>query len=225
MEDPGGDRAQGGAIMAVAKPPAQTPKAGPTGEGGPSSTEADAALQDSEEQRQGESPTRRWLHADKPLGPGDTDALHFGPYADALALLMDWKDTSTPLTIAINGPWGSGKTSLAKMAQARLPIGSDWNGEHVICWFDAWANDDAEHLGAAFAATVAKAANKQRRPWTRLFVPLPSVMLTPEQRWWRRLRLGLLAVVLAAGAIFWPTGGALLMPWHPGAAVSALGAC
>ena len=70
---------------------------------------------------------------------------------------MDWKDTSTPLTIAINGPWGSGKTSLAKMAEARLPIGSDWDAPHVICWFDAWANDDAPHLGAAFAAAVAKA--------------------------------------------------------------------
>ena len=209
--------------MAVAKPPAQTPKTELSGDGGTSSTEADAAPQDSEEQHQDASPTGRWLHADKPLGPGDADALHFGPYADALALLMDWKDTRTPLTIAINGPWGSGKTSLAKMTQARLPIGSDWNAEHIICWFDAWANDDAEHLGAAFAATVAKAANKQRRPWTRLFMPLPSVMLTPEQRWWRRLRLGLLAVALAAAAIFWPTGGALLAPWHPGAAVSTLG--
>ena len=170
-----------------------------------------------------EVPAGRWLYADKPLEPGDKDSLSFGAYADALALLMDWKDTSTPLTIAINGPWGSGKTSLAKMAEARLPIGSDWDAPHVICWFDAWANDDAPHLGAAFAAAVALAVNKQRRWWTRLVMPLPSVMLSPEQRWRRRLWLGVLAVVLAAVAIFWPTGGSLLSPFlHPGAKISDL---
>ena len=166
----------------------------------------------------------RWLYADKPLEPGDDDPLGFGAYADALALLMDWKDTSTPLTIAINGPWGSGKTSLAKMAEARLPIGSDWDAPHVVCWFDAWANDDAPHLGAAFAAAVASTANKQRRWWVRLAMPLPSVMLSPEQRWRRRLWLGVLTVALATAAVFWPTGGSLLTPLlHPGETVSQLG--
>ena len=166
----------------------------------------------------------RWLYADKPLEPGDKDPLGFGAYADALALLMDWKDTSTPLTIAINGPWGSGKTSLATMAEARLPIGSDWDAPHVVCWFDAWVNDDAPHLGAAFAAAVASSANKQRRWWVRLAMPLPSVMLSPEQRWRRRLWLGVLAIAVATAAIFWPTGGSLLAPLlHPGETVSQLG--
>ncbi len=176
------------------------------------------------EMRHPAQPSGRWLYADKPLEPGDGDPLGFSAYADALALLMDWKDTSTPLTIAINGPWGSGKTSMAKMAEARLSIGSDWDAPHVVCWFDAWANDDAPHLGAAFAAAVASTANKQRRWWVRLAMPLPSVMLTPEQRWRRRLWLGVLTVALAAAAIFWPTGGSLLTPMlHPGATVSGLG--
>lgn len=167
---------------------------------------------------------RRWLYADTPIGPGDADALSFGAYADALALLIDSKTTNTPLAIAIDGPWGAGKTSLAKMTEARLAIGSDWDEAHVICWFDAWANDDARHLGAAFAADVAKAANKQRHWWMRLLMPLPSAMLSPEQRWWRRLGYGLLAVVLAAVAVFWPTGASLLTPLsHAGTAVSGLG--
>jgi hypothetical protein len=112
----------------------------------------------------------RWLYADKPLEyrpddkekdkekDKDNDPLGFGAYADALAMLMDQKDTSTPLTPAINGPWGSGKTSLAKMAEARLSIGSDWDASHVICWFDAWDNDDAPHLGAAFAWRIPRVA-------------------------------------------------------------------
>jgi KAP family P-loop domain len=186
--------------------------------------EESSASSPSEGHQPAELPEGRWLYADKPLEPGDKDSLGFGAYADALALLMDWKDTSTPLTIAINGPWGSGKTSLAKMAEARLPIGSDWDAPHVVCWFDAWANDDAPHLGAAFAAAVASSANKQRRWWVRLVMPLPSVMLSPEQRWRRGLWLGVLAVALAAAAIFWPTGGSLLTPLlHPGETFSQLG--
>jgi hypothetical protein len=179
---------------------------------------------DSEAFDRSENAAGRWLYADKPLEHGDPDALNFGAYADALALVMDWKETSTPLTIAINGPWGSGKTSLAKMTEARLPIGSDWDAPHVICWFDAWANDDAPHLGAAFAAAVAAAVNKQRHWWIRLAMPLPSVMLSPEQRWRRRLYYGLFTLALAATAVFWPTGGGLLTPLlHPGTAISGLG--
>jgi hypothetical protein len=170
------------------------------------------------------TPPRRWLYADKPLSDGDADTLEFSAYADALALLMDLKDTLTPLTIAINGPWGSGKTSLAEMAEARLPVGSDWGMTHVICKFDAWANDDAPHLGAAFAAAVAKAVNRQRHWWVRLVLPLPSVMLRPEQRWRRRLWLALLALALAAAATFWPTKVPLLTSLlHPGKTVSGLG--
>jgi KAP family P-loop domain len=215
--------------MGVAKPHADPPIVGHphrngTQAGGDGSAPPEAPLP-------AEVPASRWLYADKPLEyhpddkekDKDKDSLGFGAYADALAMLIDQKDTSTPLTLAINGPWGSGKTSLAKMAEARLSIGSDWDASHVICWFDAWANDDAPHLGAAFASAVAKAVNKQRYWWWRLVMPLPSVMLSPVQRWRRRLWFGLLSVALAAAAIFWPTGRSLLTPLlHPGVTVSAL---
>jgi hypothetical protein len=200
---PGGEQQNGPAPA----PETRTPPAGPGG-AGPGVA----------------GPARRWLYADKPVEPAEPDALSFGAYADALALLMDTEDTNTPLTIAINGPWGSGKTSLAKMTEGRLAIGSDWDAPHVVCWFDAWANDDAPHLGAAFAAAVAKAVNEQRYWWVRLAMPLPSVMLSPEQRWVRRLWYGGLALVLAAMAVFWPTGNSLLAPFaHPATAVSDLG--
>ena len=210
--------------MAVAKPHAAVPKVGqPQGSGTPAPGPG-SAPPSPEKPPPAEPPAGRWLYADKPLEPGDQDPLGFGAYADALALLMDWKDTSTPLTIAINGPWGSGKTSLAKMAEARLPIGSDWDARHVICWFDAWANDDAPHLGAAFAAAVATGVNRQRRWWARLVMPLPSVMLSPEQRWRRGVWFGVLAVALAAAAVFWPTGASMVAPFlHPGATVSGMG--
>jgi KAP family P-loop domain len=131
--------------MAVAEADGGTPT-GSAPQEGTTSVAGAGPSPDSEAFHRSENAAGRWLYADKPLEPGDPDALNFGAYADALALVMDWKETSTPLTIAINGPWGSGKTSLAKMTEARLPIGSDWDAPHVICWFDAWANDDAPHL-------------------------------------------------------------------------------
>jgi len=150
--------------MGGTKSHADMPKVGQSQGNGTPATGADSAPHPRASASHN-APGGRWLYSDKPLEPPDTDSLGFGAYADALALLMDWKATNTPLTVAINGPWGSGKTSLAKMAEARLPFGSDWDAPHVICWFDAWANDDAPHLGAAFAAAVAKAVNKQRYWW------------------------------------------------------------
>jgi hypothetical protein len=171
--------------------------------------------------------TRRWLYADKPLRRKDSearDALDLGPYAAALALLIDWTATDTPLTIAINGPWGSGKSSLAAMVRYRLRFGSDWNAKHVICRFDAWAHDDAPNLGAAFAAVVAKSVNAERYPWTRFRAPLPSVMLTPVERWRRRIYLGIFTALVAVIVVFWPSGGSLLTALlHPGARLTKLG--
>jgi hypothetical protein len=46
--------------------------------------------------------------------------------------------------------------------------------------------------------------NSERRSWRRMISPLPSVMLTPVERWLRRLWLWFFAVVLAAAAVFWP---------------------
>ena len=168
-----------------------------------------------------EPPPRRWLYADKHLVPGDEDPLGFGAYADALALLIDWKDTSTPLTIAINKrPWGSGKTSLAKMTEAHLADRHDWDAPHVICWFDAWANDDAPHLGAAFSGC--RRRRKHASPVVGAFRNAAAVCDVVT-----RAALVPAAVVRRPGAragcltVFWPTGGSLLAPLlHPGATVS-----
>ena len=46
------------------------------------------------------------LLADTPIDQDEQDRLGFSAYADALAGLLDDPATSTPLTIAITGPWG-----------------------------------------------------------------------------------------------------------------------
>jgi hypothetical protein len=147
--------------------------------------------------------------SDKPLEDDADDRLGFAAYADALAELLDHPDTDTPLTIAISAQWGAGKTSLAKMVEDRLRRRPLQRGDpsHVTCWFNAWMHDDAPHLGAAFAAEVAKTADRYRPMWRRLISPLPSAMLQPEERWRRRLGLAVMSLTVAVAILLLPGPG------------------
>jgi KAP family P-loop domain len=152
--------------------------------------------------------------ADAPLTTDENDRLNFTAYANALAGVLDNPSTDTPLTIAISAPWGAGKTSLANMVTSRLVNRPLERGDrpHIVCWFNAWLHDDAPHLGAAFAAEVAKTANRHR-VWPRRFLsPLASAMLSPEQRWRRRIFIGLLSLAVAVAIAVLPKVRAATKP-------------
>jgi hypothetical protein len=139
------------------------------------------------------------LIADRPISRLEDDRLGFIAYADALAEVIDSPTAATPLNLCIDAPWGAGKTSLAKLVEDRL---REWPKErgsppYIICWFNAWLHGDAPSIGAALAANVAKAVNQNRPLWRRLLNPLPTAMLTPQERWRRRLGLGAIAFVVA----------------------------
>jgi hypothetical protein len=142
--------------------------------------------------------------SDEPSSTTEQDRLGFKPYAEALAFLIDWKSFKLPLTVAINGPWGAGKTSLAGFVREQLRTHGDWDDDHIICEFSAWKHDDAPNLGAAFAAKVAQSASEERRWWRRLIQPLPSRMLTPEQRWRRQLYVILASLAVTVGLVLGP---------------------
>jgi hypothetical protein len=141
------------------------------------------------------------IWADRPVTDPGEDRFGFLPYADAFALLINDTDTSTPLTVAISGPWGSGKTSLAGLLETRLKVEQywrlGWSKPPITCWFNAWMHSDAQHLGAALAGSVARDVSG-RRPWYwRLLSPLPSVMLSQEARAWRRVWVGVVVASMA----------------------------
>ena len=136
-----------------------------------------------------------------------TDSLNFGPYAQALAFLLDQRQSRTPFIVAISAPWGAGKTTLARLVEEQLKTRFEWEDDHIICWFNAWNHDDSANLGAAFAARVAQSANRKRRWWRRLAQPLPSAMLTPEQRWRRKLWIILGSLAVAAALVLGPDTG------------------
>lgn len=143
-------------------------------------------------------PTRRDAAAstlralsDSPLEDHDADGLAFAPYADALAGLLDHPDTGTPLTLAINAPWGAGKSTLGNLIRRRLvakPAPGD-SRPHITCWFNAWMHDDAPSLSTAFASEVARAANRERHPLRRVLSPLPRALWSRAERWFFWLSL------------------------------------
>lgn len=48
------------------------------------------------------------------------DSLHYSAYADALAKFIQDPETRAPFVIAVQGPWGQGKTSFMRMVQNKL---------------------------------------------------------------------------------------------------------
>jgi KAP family P-loop domain len=149
------------------------------------------------------------LSSDAPITDAKQDYFGFAAFAAALAEIVDNEQTDTPLTIALSAPWGAGKTSVARMMERDLAervVERSGSGRRIVCHFNAWEHDDAPHLGAALAARVARVASHRRRRWRRLLQPLPTAMLDPRERWWRVVRLGLIAALLAAAlAAFPPT--------------------
>lgn len=66
--------------------------------------------------------------SDKPIS--SANFFNFQEYSNALATIIQKKDTDTPLTIGVFGDWGSGKTSLMKTIESRL------NGFYFIDEFE-----------------------------------------------------------------------------------------
>ncbi|HLF27884.1 MAG TPA: SUMF1/EgtB/PvdO family nonheme iron enzyme [Anaerolineae bacterium] len=102
---------------------------------------------------------------DSPLRDSDECYFHFDEFAVTLARLIAAKETRTPLTIGVSGPWGSGKTTLLrrtrKMLDATIALADAQKAVQLafandqdnpqqlfrVCrtvWFDAWkyANED-----------------------------------------------------------------------------------
>jgi hypothetical protein len=124
--------------------------------------------------------------ADIALDNDAADRLDFKPFAEALAGLIDHPDTSTPLVLSINAPWGAGKSTLARMIERILTRKPSASGTkpHVTCWFNAWMHDDAPNLASAFAAKIAQTADRERSFWRRFVKPIPRTWAAASERKW-----------------------------------------
>ncbi len=139
--------------------------------------------------------------ADGPIDDPANDVLGYSEYARALAFVIDHPRTGTPLTVAINAPWGAGKTSLARMVARVLKDRPRVNEPPIPCWFNAWYHDDSPNIVSALAAAVARAAASERHLVRRLSDPLPSQLLSPHGKRRRHFVTAGLTVVAAVFAL------------------------
>jgi predicted KAP-like P-loop ATPase len=71
---------------------------------------------------------------DIPLPAGEKDLLGVNTYTEALIRFI--ADSDTPMTIAIQGEWGSGKTSM--MNQLQQELCNDGNASYYGIWVNTW---------------------------------------------------------------------------------------
>lgn len=90
---------------------------------------------------------------DSPLTPSDPDLLNLRARARALAEFLRNEHTKPPLTIAIEGPWGSGKSSYMNLLENELHAAG-----FGIVKFNAWHHQTESSLLAALLAHIRRDA-------------------------------------------------------------------
>ena len=89
------------------------------------------------------------LIADRPLKFGEPDPLNFSSIALGVSRFLRNDKTVPPLTIAVTGEWGTGKSSLMNL----LRIDLMHYGFRPV-WFNAWHHQKEEHLLASLLQNI-----------------------------------------------------------------------
>lgn len=107
--------------------------------------------------------------------PAQVDELGFAPSVRALAGFLTAKATQPPLTVSIEGEWGSGKSSFMLQLRERLD-----SIQKTTVSFNAWKHDKQDELWAAFALDLIRQLGAKRSVFRRLVC---NVLLQ-----WKRLK-------------------------------------
>ena len=129
--------------------------------------------------------------SDRPLEPGDADPMNFRAVALGLSRFLRNEKTLPPLTIAITGEWGTGKSSLMNLLRADL---RRYRFQPV--WFNAWHHQKEEHLLASLLQNIRLQALPSWWRWEGIIFRLRLLGI----RGWRRL-LPLLIVLIFIAAL------------------------
>ena len=97
------------------------------------------------------------LLEDEPIADLAHDGLQLCQYADVVAGAA--KGTAGPFTIGVYGGWGSGKTSLLRLAGQMLREDPDAKTRIVTVHFNAWQYEHEEHPLVPLVATIAAAVD------------------------------------------------------------------
>lgn len=96
---------------------------------------------------------------DSPLAGKEQDQLQRSPLCNSLKEIITNPQRPRPMSIALDGSWGIGKTSVMKMLQRELE--EDGNFDCQTIWFNAWHQEDQASIVNAFLLNLLKKLNEK----------------------------------------------------------------
>jgi len=140
--------------------------------------------------------------------PSDRDDLGFEPYVTAIAEFLTNEKTKGPLTMSVEGEWGTGKSSFMILLRDKLK-----KSGALTVNFNAWRHDKQDAVWAAFALKFVRDLS-EKMSWgrrTKAKIRLTWHRYDWEEGWFRLLWLALsvmLFIILTVLLInhFWQTG-------------------
>lgn len=132
------------------------------------------------------------LISDKPLDASAPDAMDFHTIALGLSRFLRNENTQPPLTIAITGAWGTGKSSLMNLLKADL---SRFGFRPV--WFNVWHHQNEEHLLASLLENIRMQAVP---PWWYLTGFIFRMKLLAIRGWRKWVRV-LVIMLIFSGSL------------------------
>lgn len=141
------------------------------------------------------------LVSDRPLEEATGDVLAFNIIARSLSRFLRNENTLPPLTIAITGEWGTGKSSLMNLLRGDLRS----YGFRPV-WFNAWHHQKEEHILASLLENIKLQAVP--RWWTTSGVVFRARLLRIRGvRQWGPLVLLLFFIYVVAMYYYYAEGG------------------
>ncbi len=139
--------------------------------------------------------------SDSPIGWGDRDALRLRPIGLAMSRFIRNVDTKPPLTIAVTGGWGTGKSSLMNLLREDLQR----YGARPV-WFNAWHHREETSLLAALLEAVRDMVVPSWYTWTGMAFRARLLALRLRGPLQSALAAGVLLLV-TIGVADWSLGG------------------
>jgi hypothetical protein len=128
----------------------------------------------------------------------ESDALGFETFISVLARFLRHEQTKGPLTVSIEGPWGSGKSTLMRFLADELD-----EDAHTV-WFNAWRHDEERSMWAAFMLEFLQQVSKDETGIERVSRSLRQLKYrvdTGEEL----LRLAISTALVVALVVLFPT--------------------
>lgn len=94
--------------------------------------------------------------ADLPIETAEQDRFQRWPFAQRIAQTLAERSEANSLVVAINGPWGDGKTSVLRLMEAELSK----HAHVIVAKFNPWRFGTDDELLVAFFETLASALKR-----------------------------------------------------------------